>query len=89
MAICIFFETCILLLYVGYFVNHISAKFTSPSVLQAKFVKHNIIVHILTGVNSGVMGGMVKLGNIGGACLGLFISVSPCLLQFIPQYILF
>ncbi|KAF6039082.1 TAZ [Bugula neritina] len=28
------------------------------------------------GVNSGVMGGMVLLGNIAGACLGLFISVS-------------
>ncbi|XP_067931067.1 uncharacterized protein [Watersipora subatra] len=26
------------------------------------------------GMNSGIMGGMILLGNIGGACLGLFIA---------------
>ena len=36
----------------------------------------------VTGINSGVMGGMILLGNIGGACLGLFIAVS------IQEYIL-
>ena len=36
----------------------------------------------VAGINSGVMGGMILLGNIGGACLGLFIAVS------IQEYIL-